>query len=128
VKGLQASMMHTFPYAASSEQDIKQWCNIPEDQDIFQTALVFKNIPLAEDPFKGLEFRLKDHSLESRPHYPISVYVWPDENLELKIIYDNKRYTKKSADAILENIEKALIKFIADPGIAVKTLMEFPEE
>lgn len=128
VKNLQLSMMHTFQFAASSDQDIKRWCNIPEDQDIFKTALVFKNIPLAEDPFKGLDFSLIDHSLESRPHYPISVYVWPDENLELKIIYDNKRYTRNSADAILNNIENALQRFIANPGIGVKQMMEFTEE
>ncbi|UCG70213.1 MAG: hypothetical protein JSV09_04125 [Thermoplasmata archaeon] len=124
-KDLQTSIMNTFQYSSSSEQDIKRWCDIPEDVDIFHTALIFKNIPLAEDPFLGLEFRMKDYSLESRPHYPLSVFVWPDENLELKIIYDNKRYSEESAHDVLRNIIKGLERLIENPDITVKEIMQF---
>ena len=124
-KELQTSMMNTFRFSSSSEQDIKRWCGMQEDELIFHSALVFKNIPLIEDPFKGLPFRWYDYSLESRPHFPLSVFVWPDEDLELKIIYDNKLFAHESAWEVLENIKKSLEHLIEKPDISVSSLINF---
>lgn len=124
-KGFQTSMMNTFRFAVSSEQDIKKWCGIPEDKPIYHSALVFKNIPLSDDPFIGLPFRVTDYSLESRPHFPMSVFVWPDENLELKIIYDNKMYSSESAWEVLEKIKMALERLIENPNMSVSEMMNF---
>lgn len=125
IKRLQTSMMNAFRFSGSSEQDIKRWCGIEENTPIFNSALVFKNIPLMEDPFRGLPFYWTGWSLESRPHFPVSVFVWPDENLELKIIYDNKLFAYESAWEILENIKKALQRLIDNPLISVAELAKF---
>ncbi|MBU1627178.1 hypothetical protein KKB18_07395 [bacterium] len=124
-KGLQSSMMTTFQYSSSSEQDIKMWCNISKKVDIFHTVLIFENIPLVKDPFRGMEFRITDDSLESRPNYPLSVFVWPDENLKLKIVYDQRRYSEESARNVLGNMKKGLERLIENPDISVKELMRF---
>lgn len=126
-KGLQSSMLNTFRFSASSEQEIKRWCGIPQEQEIFHSALVFKNIPLTDDPFRGLPFHMSRYSLESRPHFPLSVFVWPDEHLELKIIYDNRRYSNESAWDLLYKLRKGLEAFIEQPDLSVSDLMKFRE-
>lgn len=96
-----------------------------DDRDLFHSALVFKNIPLADDPFVGLPFRTDDYSLESRPHFALSLFVWPEAKLELKLIYDNSLYSSESAWSVLNNVRAALVKFIEDPEISVLSMMDF---
>ncbi|MEK3760538.1 condensation domain-containing protein [Paenibacillus sp. FSL P4-0338] len=125
VRGIQTSMMNTFRFASSSEQEIKHWCGMSDDRDLFHSALVFKNIPLADDPFVGLPFRTDDYNLESRPHFPLSLFVWPEAKLELKLIYDNSLYSSESAWSVLNNVRAALVKFIEHPDISVSSMMDF---
>ena len=55
------------------------------------------------------------YNLESRPHYHLSLFVWPGENLELKIIWDLLRFSNEAAYEVLKDIESGLKIFIKNP-------------
>lgn len=113
VKELQANMLQVFQYASSSEREIRTWTQAAHGESLFHGVLVFKNIPLSDDPFDGLPFRLNSTSLESHPNYPFMLFIWPDETLELKFIYDNKKYQEHEIVRFFDNL-KAMILYWLD--------------
>jgi hypothetical protein len=124
IKKLQASMLEVFQYTSSSEEEIKKWCGIPENTPIFESVLIFENVPLpTDDPFADLNFKMTGHQFESRPHYPLSLFVWPGEELELKTTYDAHRFSKEAVNNFLVSMRKALENFINNPRLHVKDLM-----
>lgn len=127
-KELQANILQVFQYAASSEAEIKNWINMDKKEKLFENILVFKNIPIDDDPFAELPFRLVKTSLESHPNYPFQLFIWPDENLELKFIYNTDTYNENSVILFYEGFRKILEFWLEDSQITVKQLMKKMEE
>ncbi|MPQ34067.1 hypothetical protein E4V42_21995 [Clostridium estertheticum] len=122
LKDLQVSMLNVFQYSVSSEQEIKKWINVPMEKDLFQNVLVFENVPLAGDPCEGLPFDILKYNLESHPCYPLILFVWPDENLHFKAVYNNEIYSKEVITGFLKKFRLRLENFIKDPELLMTSL------
>ena len=66
---------------------------------------------------------MSDTSLESHPNYPFMLFIWPDENLDLKFIYDNKLYSKEKILEFLEDIKVLIHFWIQNPDASVSDLL-----
>lgn len=127
-KDLQVNILQVFQYAASSETEIKEWIGIDRENKLFENILVFKNIPIDNHPFANLPFQLIKTSLESHPNYSFQLFIWPDENLEFKFIYNTDSYDEKGILQFLNGFRKLLEIWLREPQTTVKQLMKKLEE
>jgi hypothetical protein len=123
IKTFQPIFLECFQYAASSEHDIKRWCALPKDKMIFETNFVFENMPTAKGQVLNMDFEVTGYSLESRTHYPLNFYVWPDIDMEIKIIYDKKRFSAQSGHMFLHSIRDSLERLTNNPTVKVKQIL-----
>ena len=120
---MQKNILSVFGHVSSSEAEIKSY--IGENGKLFNEMLVFKNIPISDDPFRGLPFALEGSSLESNPDFDLILLIWSDENLELKYIFNNRKY---STEDIIKNFYDDLVTmtdhWLTHEECAVSELLE----
>lgn len=112
VKELQSDMLKVFQYAASSEKEIKEWLKVDTSVPLFESTLVFENIPIDDDPFAGLPFRLESTSLESHPGYTLQLFVWPDKEFNFKFIYDLNEFNEERIGMFALTLKNILVRWL----------------
>jgi NRPS condensation-like uncharacterized protein len=124
VQRLQTTMLEVYQYTSTSEYEMSSFSGNQSLDSFFEAVLVCENTPLPNDPFEGLGFSLKDYQLESRPAYPITVFLWPGKDLKLKVTYDQTRFTKLAMDQFVSQIQVMITKTLNNPNSLIKELME----
>jgi amino acid adenylation domain-containing protein len=106
--------LRQFEYTALTQ--IREWSELPGDQELFQHLLTFENAPI--DP------KLREHSdtfeftdVEVRTHtnYPITVMVIPEDSLHLQISYQSARFEASAMQRMLAHLRQLLEDIVAHP-------------
>jgi surfactin family lipopeptide synthetase C len=94
-----------------------QWAGTPPGTPLFETDLAFENAPAPEIGLHGLD--VVDFGYDGRPHYPLTMVVFPQEDLPPRLIYDRRRYTPEAAARLLGHFRAILTNIAADPAARV---------
>lgn len=124
LKDLQVSMLNVFQYSVSSKQEIKKWINAPMEKELFNNVLVFENIPLQDNSYEGLPFDIFAYDLESHPHYSLILFLWPDEKLHFKAVYNNEVYLEEDIAHFLKNFRLIIENFIKNSDLLMTLLVK----
>ena len=127
VEKVQNNILSVFGYVSSSEAEISSY--VGHDGKMFNEMLVFKNIPISADPFNGLPFSLEGSSLESNPDFDFILLIWPDENLELKYIFNNRKYSSEDIRKYFyDDLKTVLDYWLAHEDCIVADIMKYTDE
>ena len=127
VEKVQNNILSVFGYVSSSEAEISSY--VGHDGKMFNEMLVFKNIPISADPFYGLPFSLEGSSLESNPDFDFILLIWPDENLELKYIFNNRKYRVEDIRKYFyDDLKTVLDCWLAHEDCTVADIMKYTDE
>lgn len=88
--GIQDQQMAGGPFEATPLPDVQRWSGVDQGTPLFQTLLVFENVPAPETTAAGL--RTRDVRYLQRSNYPLAILAMPGEELELIFLYDRDRY------------------------------------
>jgi amino acid adenylation domain-containing protein len=120
IQNRQAEMSH---YEYSSLVEIKRWSEVPGVLPLFESFLVFENHPVAS---KAQELHGNVRFASDRAFggatYPLSLRVEPGEELLLRIIYDQRRFSSGVATIFLDQVRKLLAAMAANPKQKVSEL------
>ena len=116
LKELQAQQGELQQFEYSSLLDIQGWSDVPRGVPMFESILVFENLPVGSSyqaANNGVEFR-DDRGVGSTTGYPLTLYVNPGRRLAVKMVYDLTRYTDDAVrnllthfQAVFENLPSA---------------------
>lgn len=87
-------------------------------RNLFDTLMVFENFPLqgeAKDNLLQLDFQQS----REQTNYPLTVYAYLMDNLELGLMYDTGIYGKAEAERIINRLKLILLEVINNPEIKI---------
>jgi hypothetical protein len=120
-----SEMMELFEFTSSSEKEIKNWCGITNDQPLFNCMIIFENMPVNEENYDGIGFKLIDYNFENRPPTSLNFFVWPGKDMNLKMIYDTRIYSANKINTILSDIRNTIQSIVSQSNdITIKSLLD----
>ena len=123
LRTLQESQAEQRQYEHSSLIDIQGWSDIPRGVPLFESILVFENLPV-ESSFREAESNLLmrgDRSLGAKTNYPLTVMVNPGVELTTGAIYDRGHF---DADLIQQLLDHFLVLLKQFPRAAQRAVEE----
>ncbi|HEU0076033.1 MAG TPA: amino acid adenylation domain-containing protein, partial [Longimicrobiaceae bacterium] len=119
LKGLQAEQTEARRYEHSGLFRIQGWSEVPRGQRLFDTLLVFQNLPDVEFSgarVAGQEIReLRRQATEDGLGYGLLVEVTPGRELELLVRYDEARFDAGVVGRMVTHLERVLEALVSRP-------------
>jgi amino acid adenylation domain-containing protein len=116
LKYLQEQQVSLQQYEHSSLIDIQGWSEIPRGLPLFNSFVVFENIPVS-NTFQTDDGGLKiEHELGmSSTGYPLAVLAFPGSNLRIGLTYDLARFEAEHVRQMAGHFRNLFRAIIADP-------------
>ncbi|SDK75236.1 amino acid adenylation domain-containing protein [Actinopolyspora mzabensis] len=121
---LQSAMAEAREHDGVPLHLFNQWAGVPSGTPLFETDLAFENAPAPEMALHGTE--MLDFGYDGRPHYPLTMVVFPQEDLPPRLIYDRRRFDHEAAARILRHFGTLLRNIAENPDIAVRDVEMMP--
>jgi len=126
LRQLQQQQIAATPYEATPLVEVQGWSEVPAGDPMFQTLLVFENVPHPETKAGGLT--TTDIRYLQRSNYPLAVLVMPGAELELVLLYDADRYHPAVIGRLARQLIRVLETIGDDPWRPVADVELFPRD
>jgi len=125
LKSLQEQQFALQQYEYCSLLDIQGWGEIPRGAPLFESILVFENLPvgISSRTANGNLKVQSDRSYGSATGYPLTLLAIPGTRFALQLIYDRARFNSETVSRMLLHLETVLEEMVADPA---RRLSEVP--
>lgn len=101
---LQKQQLELRKYETTGLNTIYKWLNYDKGSELFESLFVFENYPVDHALQEGAsDLSIGSVSTQWQTNYPLSLVINPGENIEIKISYDKKRYSREFISDMLEN-------------------------
>ena len=117
LKSLQEQQFALQQYEYCSLLDIQSWGEVPRGTPLFETILVFENLPVNIGSKTG-NGNLKvqsDRSYGSVTGYPLTLLAMPGTRFALQLVYDRARFNSETVSTMLTHLQTVLEQLVADP-------------
>ncbi|MEM1366727.1 MAG: amino acid adenylation domain-containing protein [Cyanobacteria bacterium P01_H01_bin.15] len=101
--------------------DIQRLSELPQTQPLFESVVVFENYPLAARQTIG-GLALEEVAITEQTHYPLTLYAFVGESLELKALYDPQRFESKAIARLLGHFQVLLQDLATSESLTLKDL------
>lgn len=115
LQDLQQQLVDMREFEYSPLPKVQEWSGIPQDQDLFDTIIVFENYPLP-DTEATFAISLEQQQYIEKSNFPLAVLVLPDARLKLLFIYDTDRYSKDAITTLGNQLANILDGFLSAPN------------
>jgi|CXWL01.1.fsa_nt_gi amino acid adenylation domain-containing protein/non-ribosomal peptide synthase protein (TIGR01720 family) len=129
LSGLLQQNIELRQYEYTQLVQIQSWSEIPREQPLFESLLVFENYPV--DPsLRSNESPLNIVDVATRTHtnYPLNGMVVPGEQLHLQITYHKNRFETAVVERMLGHFRNLLEAMIANPDRRISEVSMLAEE
>jgi surfactin family lipopeptide synthetase C len=112
-------------HLTSSLVEIQQWAGISGRSRLFETCVVFENIPLPNVVLADEGLEVSDVRYDGRPHYALTLVTHNGSDFPLRLIYDRRRFRGDVARRILVHLLEVITSMVDDvsqPVAAVNLL------
>ncbi len=123
--GLQREQIDTAAHEATPLADVQAWSDVPKGEPLFQTLLVFENVP--HPAGRSGTLATSDVRYLQRSNYPLAVLVMPGDELELILLYDADRYDAAVVRRMARQLARLLEAMSEDLAQPVADLAFFPD-
>lgn len=90
--------------------DIVSWSEIPRSTKLFQSVLIFDNYDLTSKfQERGGKWLNREFTLFEKTGYPLTVYVYADKKIKIKIVFDDHIFSGKDIEVMLNHFRNLLI-------------------
>lgn len=123
---IHSQQVDSVPFETTPLLDVQRWSDIPIGQPLFQTLLVFENVPTTAGPDRSLQ--TTDDRYLQRSNYPLALLVMPREELELVLLHDVDRFDPSLIDRMAGQMTRVLEAMATGSHGSVADLPILPEE
>lgn len=124
---LQERQMDWLQYAHTPLTLVNEWSDVPKGTPLFESLLVFENYPIAPTSLSGTSgIQAGEVRILERTTYPLTLIVIPGESLEIRAIYDQRRFDDSAIERMLGHLRTLLGGFVAAAGGGVRQVKELP--
>lgn len=106
-KQLQNDLNQVFSHVSSSLEEISSFVGNQNLLEIDNT-ITFENMPMEEIDYSSLPFSLSKTNFINHPYGKIHIFIWPNKNMNIKLLYDAKTYSIEEMLALGNKIKDTL--------------------
>src|SRR5678815_1410035 len=117
LQSLQEQQFALQQYEYCSLLDIQSWGEVPRGTPLFETILVFENLPvnIGSATANGNLKVQSDRSYGSATGYPLTLLAMPGHRFALQLVYDRARFDAETVSRMLIHLQTVLEELVADP-------------
>ncbi len=117
LESLQEQQFALQQYEYCSLLDIQSWGEIPRGTPLFETILVFENLPvnIGSKTANGNLKVQSDRSYGSVTGYPLTLLAMPGHRFALQLVYDRARFHPETVSRMLTHLQTVLEELVVDP-------------
>ena len=121
LQSMQEEQLDLRRFEATPLVDIHHHSEVPGDQTLFDSILVFENYPVG-DAVRAGDQLLDISQVTSIEHtnYPLTLIVEPNETIRLKLSYDATLFERSTIERMLAHLEVILKSTLTQPDVPVK--------
>jgi amino acid adenylation domain-containing protein len=127
LRELQSAQIAAHPFEHASLADIQRWSGVAAGLPLFESLLVFENVPAAAGPSIGSGPMLLGQRSVLHTHYPLVLMVVPGESLVFRATYQRRRFSAAVTARLLEHLAALLAAFTAEEPVALLSPLTAPE-
>jgi hypothetical protein len=124
LKQLQAHLVEMRQYEYTPLVDIQGWSDVPRGTPLFESFVVFENVPdaqIAQEEWKeGLT--VSNPISYYKTNYPLTIVLYPSSSLIIGINYDFRRFDTSTIDGILKDFELFFLNVVTNHKLRLKDL------
>jgi amino acid adenylation domain-containing protein len=112
---LQAEQAEISQYVYTPLAQLQRWSDLPPGVPLFETLIVFENYPI-DASLEQMSASLEITSTRNveRTNYALTLVVVPGEELTIKLLYNNRRFSHSTITRMLSHLENTLQAVAAD--------------
>jgi non-ribosomal peptide synthase protein (TIGR01720 family) len=120
----QQAEMREFEYSPLVE--VHGWTQIPRGQPLFETLLVFENVPSVAggQATAGLDLEILEAGGTDQNSYPLTLTVYPQREIVLEIATDRRWFDRTAVGERLEELAGLLARMAARPTESLGELLQ----
>ena len=123
LKDLQAQQVEYEQYSYSSLAEIQGWSEIPRGTPLFDSIVVFENLPVdAARKSHNDSFTIENIQLSQHTNYPLTVVAYPGQQLQIRMSYDTSEFDDAASARMLGHFQTLIEGIIANPQQRVSQL------
>ncbi|HKR11861.1 MAG TPA: amino acid adenylation domain-containing protein [Pyrinomonadaceae bacterium] len=125
---IQSQQAEARRYEYCSLANIQGWSEVPRGLPLFESVLIFQNIPLDIASSESVGLKVLGIKTTERTNVPLAVIVEPGEQLRFRIVYQRSRLDDVTIDRIAENLQRTLTSITANSAAQLSTLSSRQDE
>jgi amino acid adenylation domain-containing protein/non-ribosomal peptide synthase protein (TIGR01720 family) len=115
---LQAEQAEMRQYEYSPLVEVQGWSEVDRGVGLFETLLAYANHPVTTMTGEqtGSSEAAVQHEQEwamERTNYPLTLMVRPGERLLLRLLYEERHYSAKTVETVLQHLDQVLVSMAA---------------
>ncbi|WP_435592055.1 amino acid adenylation domain-containing protein [Nocardia sp. bgisy118] len=96
---------------------IRNWAGLRGDTPLFESLVVFENVPLGATTRLGdSPLTVENASMSEHPGFPLTLTAVPGDELSLQLCYDVERFDAATITRMLGHLETVLTALAGTPG------------
>ena len=115
LKKLQNQMIEMRQFEYSSLVQIQKWSEVPRSLPLFESILVYQNLPADSRCLELGGSRATQDTRISRTNYPLTMSAFPSDILDLRISYHCSRFDDEAIRRVLGHYQSLLEGIVAHP-------------
>ena len=95
---------------------VQRWSQVPRDQTLFESIVVFENHPTEnEQSFGKGGLTIDDVEYLERSNYPLALIVVPGSKIQCIFVYDSLRFREDYILTLFQHLQRILVSIISCP-------------
>jgi amino acid adenylation domain-containing protein/non-ribosomal peptide synthase protein (TIGR01720 family) len=117
---LQSEQVEMREYEYSPLVEVQRWSEVGAGTPLFESLLVFENYPVETALVEQAEARVSDLEIRDvrateQTNYPLTLVVFPGEELRIRINYDSRRFDAATIERLLGHLQTVIASIVANP-------------
>ena len=118
LKEVQRQQTEARRYEFCSLVRIQAWSELPRSQPLFESVVIFQNLPLMVQMPESSAVEVVAVSLIERNNVPLALVVEPGTRFHFRIVYMGSRFEDATVDRMLENFQRILVELITNADVS----------
>ena len=128
LQALQVQQVEMRQYEYTPLADIQSWSEVTLGAPLFESLLVFENIPLEDAVEQGRGLDLRDVETESSTNFPLVFVVVPDKEMSLSLQYDTSLFHHETIERMMDHLQAILQGFVTQPKGSLASISMLTEQ
>jgi hypothetical protein len=122
LKDIQKQQAEARRFEFCSLVRIQAWSEVPRSESLFQSVVIFQNLPLMVTMPESSAVKVVGVSLIERNNVPLALVVEPGPRFHFRIVYMGSRFEDLTIDRMLDNFQRIVIELTNNSDGALSSI------